>query len=199
MKYFLMLFSVMCATLFCSAQINEIKRIPDSRSKSPQSVHDKNTGFWLSAEGCGGYSLQSHDNVGFGEIDINCGYRFNEYFRVGPGFGFRYYFPARSLRDRTYRWSFPLYLNIRGNLESMRYRDVIPYYSMDIGGSIQDGFMLRPTVGIRIGSPRKAFLLALSYVGQEMPYLKKDIQSMAKQGKAKNFVSFVALRIGYEY
>lgn len=199
-RLFVLLTAIVVLSMAVSAQINEIKRIPSQGSNDfSTSVYDRSAGFWAAVESMAGYSLQSRNNAGFGEVDAIFGYRFNEYFRVGPGLGVRYYFPAGHLRVRSFQWAFPIYLNMRGNLECARYRDVVPYYSLDIGGTIQDGFMWRPSIGIRVGSPRKAFIAALSYMGQEIRDYKFNIASPGERKNSSKYVSFVALRLGYEF
>ena len=194
--------AVLVATILVvtvSAQINEIKRIPKGSNGFMASVYDRDAGFWAAAECSAGYSLQSRNNAGFGEIDVTFGYRFNEYFRVGPGFGLRYYYPSDHLRVRSYRWAFPMYLNLRGNLLSMRYRNMVPFYSLDLGGTVQDGLMWRPSMGVRIGDYRKAFIISVSYVGQDiLDYIIKETTSDAVD-KGSRYVSFLAMRLGYEF
>ena len=73
------------------------------------------------------------------------------------------------------------------------YRRTVPYDGVEVGGSIKDGFMIRPSVGVRIGEPRQAFTLALSYMGQ-------DIKSYSEsREKSYRYTSFVCLRLGYEF
>jgi hypothetical protein len=83
---------------------------------------------------------------------------------------------------------------VRGNFIPTQYRSVVPYYSFSIGGSIRDGFFFRPTVGLRIGQQRSAFLVSLSYVGQSMKGYKWN-----KELKYVDYVSFISLGIGYEF
>ncbi len=122
------------------------------------------------------------------------GYRFNEYVRVGLGLGARYYFDNNKVRSTLSEWAFPIFLNIRGNFIPTRYRDVVPYYSFDIGGTVRDGFMLRPTVGLRVGLERSAFLVGLGYVGQDLSTYSRD-----NLRKTRRFVNFITLKLGYEF
>ena len=147
------------------------------------------TGFFFAAEaGVGVTSKVADDNMVFTEINVVGGYRVNEYFRAGIGFGGRYYATNQDARYHK-NWSFPLYANFRGNFIPSEYRKVVPYYSFDIGAAIRDGFMVRPTIGIRIGEPRAAFLIGISYLGQ-------NITMPAKKDK---FISGVTLKLGYEF
>lgn len=122
------------------------------------------------------------------------GYRFNEYVRVGLGLGARYYFDNNKVRSTLSEWAFPIFLNVRGNFIPTRYRDVVPYYSFDIGVTVRDGFMLRPTVGLRVGRERSAFLVGLGYVGQDLSTYSRD-----NLRKTRRFVNFITLKLGYEF
>ncbi len=86
----------------------------------------------------------------------------------------------------------PLYATLRGNIIPSEYRNIVPYYSFDMGASIRDGFMVRPGIGIRVGQNRNAFLINLSYLGQNI------IATEYNQRKNK-FTSFVMLKVGYEF
>ena len=91
-------------------------------------------------------------------------------------------------------WGLPLFLNVRGNIIPTDYYDVIPYWSMDIGTTFPDGFMIRPSIGIRVGQPRSAFLLSVAYVGQQI----REFAPVGN-GTEHNFKSFISLRLGYEF
>ncbi len=198
MKRLWLLGAVICLTMTVFAENNEIKRIPEvAPTTQSEPLFERETGFWISAELSSGYSLKSHNNVAFGEADVTLGYRFSEYFRVGPGIGIRYYFPSNKLRTNQFRWSFPLYLNFRGNFCGMSYKDLVPYYSVDLGGTVQDGFMWRPSIGVRIGQPRNAFIVSLSYMGQNLRH--KTRSAFKTDHTSVNYVSFIALRVGYEF
>lgn len=158
-----------------------------------------NQGFWFSVEGMGGYSMNVSDrvdNTAIAEVDLYGGYRVNEYLRVGLGLGARYYFEPGNLREKSHKWGMPIMLNVRGNFIPQDYRTVVPYYSLDIGGTVPDGFMLRPTIGARFGQPRSAFVLGLSYMLQNMKgWELKDGVNVSKNRP----ISFLMLRLGYEF
>ena len=178
-------------------QDRALNRIPQRVDHDPtiSNRSEQTTGFWWGADFSLGYSLRFGEpgraNGGFGELDVNAGWRFNEYFMVGPGIGVRYYFPAHHLRAKNSPVGVPIYVGVRGNFMSNLYRKVVPYYAFDIGGTVNDGFMLRPTVGLKFGNIRNALLLGLTYTGQSM----KTIDSMG----GSKFVSFLSLRVGYEF
>jgi hypothetical protein len=184
-----------------SAQENQPNRIPQWGKGNPEK-HDIATntnGFWIAVEAAGGYSIRNDSpRTGFGELDVTFGYRVNQYARVGLGLGARWYSnTGNELRKTTGKWGMPIYLNVRGNIISGDYRNVVPYYSVDLGGSVKDGFMFRPSVGIRVGQQRNAFLIALSYTFQNLQGYELYVPSGAVD---KNYpVSFLGLRLGYEF
>lgn len=184
-------------------EINRISQGKSLRLPSPDNTneyieyttHDK--GFWYAIEAMVGYSFHlNNDNLGLTELNAVAGYRVNEYLRGGIGLGVRYYLNNDKVRYSDINWSFPLFFDIRGNLISSEYRDVVPFYSFDIGGCIRDGFMISPTIGVRIGEKRSAFLLGLSYIGQSMKE-KRAINNAIVANQ--EFVSLLALKIGYEF
>lgn len=186
-------------TLTASAQENQVTRLPEVKGTSLQHVYSEdNTGFWMAAEAVGGYSCRLyHSNFALAEIDVTAGYRFNEYLRVGLGFGGRYYFDNAKVRYNSSEWAFPLYANVRGNFMSTEYRTTVPYYSFDLGGTILDGFMMRPTVGLRIGQQRSAFLIGLTYTGQSLKGFSYN--EFGGRDPHNRFVSFISLKLGYEF
>ena len=176
----------------------EVNKISYSEPKTPSisptsSLNDYATfdrGFWMSVQYMGAYSLFLTEHcTPWTELNIVGGYRFNQYLKVGIGFGARYYFENSKLRNRNNEWSFPIFATVRGNIISDEYRTVVPYYSVEIGGTIRDGFMWRPTFGLRIGQSRSAFLVGLNYTGQNLPY-KNNIN---------RYVSSIGLSVGYEF
>ncbi len=183
----------------------EIQRISDtdseknvylSRGVSKSSEYIEyafmNSGFWASAEIGEAVSCNlSRGNYTFTELNVTGGYRINEFVRFGLGIGARFY-NNNKCRYSHIAWGMPIYADIRGNFISGRYRDIVPYYSFDLGASVRDGFMFRPGVGIRVGQRRSAFLTSLSYVGQNI--------NTINNGVGKNqFTSFFMLKFGYEY
>lgn len=183
------------------AQENNVTRMPSVNSANLQkdySTFDK--GFWISAEAVGGYSCRIfNSNFAFTEIDVTAGYRFNEYLRVGLGFGGRYYFDNKAVRWSSSEWAFPIYANVRGNIIPTMERSVVPYYSVDLGGTVQDGFLFRPAIGLRIGQKRNAFLVALAYTGQGLKGYEDIVGGNNPREKKDRFVSFISLKLGYEF
>ena len=163
---------------------------PVSKNTGLNDYATNDTGFWMRTTLQGAYTVfLSSRCTPLTEFDIAGGYRFNQYLKAGIGFGARYYFNNDDLRCSSIDWSFPIYATVTGNIIDDTYRNVVPYYTFDMGGAIRDGFMWRPSIGIRIGQPRSAFLLALTYTGQSLKY---------KTGSDK-YVSSVGITLGYEF
>ena len=62
----------------------------------------------------------------------------------------------------------------------------VPWWSVDLGYSIPEGFYASPTVGVRVGGPRNNFIAGVTYI----------FQSVAA---AKTSYHAVGLRLGYEF
>ncbi|MDE7125078.1 MAG: hypothetical protein K2O12_01160 [Muribaculaceae bacterium] len=154
-------------------------------------------GLFISAEASGGYSLNSgRDNLGFSGIDATAGYRFSEFFRVGVGLGARLYLHSEEVRYCSHKWGMPLFLNMRGNFIATDYRDVVPFWSLDAGTTFPDGLMIRPTVGIRVGQQRSAFVLSLGYLGQNIRTARCSDMVVEPMHR---LYSFITLKLGYEF
>lgn len=150
-------------------------------------------GFFMSGELSGGYSLNSgKENMGFTEIDATGGYRFSEFLRAGIGLGARVYIGANNARYVAHKWGLPLYINLRGNFIPMAYRNAVPFWSVDAGTTFPDGVMVRPTVGVRIGQNRSAFIASIGYLGQ-------NIRVLHEMNVKHDFYSFITLKLGYEF
>lgn len=176
------------------------KTTAETYAPSPEGVYTdqraKGSGFWGAVESTTGYSCRFNEsNAGYEEISVVGGYRLNEFFRIGVGIGGRWYWNSSKLRTNNMEWSMPIYANIRGSFMDHAYRTTTPFYSLDIGGAIQDGFMIRPSVGLKIGELRSAFTIALAYTGQVM-HAKNN--NPAKNGD-HNMVSLVSIKLGYEF
>lgn len=164
--------------------------IPEvDKSKAIRDYGFYNRGFWAAIETDGGYLLSRYKDGGYAELHFTGGYRFNEHLKVGAGFGGRYYINNKAFRCKDYKWSFPLFATVRGNIIPEYNRSVVPFYSAEVGAAINDGFYFRPALGVRFGEPRSAFLLALTYTAQSL----KD-----EQGR-RSTTSFVGLRLGWEF
>lgn len=182
----------------------EINKISYSEPNMPAVRHDPNLndymeytrGFWIRGTVSGAYSLFSSSKcTPMAEVDVAGGYRINQFVAAGIGFGYRYYFDNDRMRKDRFRWSVPIYATVTGNIVDMGYHSVVPYYCLDLGGVLRDGFMWRPSIGIRVGKQRSAFLLAVTYTGQSLKF-KPTSASPAGSNK---YVSMLGLTLGYEY
>lgn len=178
------------------------KESNEVNTRTLSSRNDNKNHFWWGADLYGFYSCYScSNNKPMTELSVTLGYRFNEYLKVGVGVGTRYYFDAdkkdignRQRKESLINLSIPIFVNLRGHLSSSRERSVIPYYSLSFGASINDGVMIRPTIGLRIGDyDRSAFLIGFNYMGQTLKLPSNHID------KEKSFTTFIGLNIGYEF
>ena len=124
------------------------------------------------------------------QVDVIGGYRFNEFIKLGLGVSPRLlpmdssYFPFDGLGGGPV--SLPVYLDVRGNIISQESRMAVPYWSMDLGYSIPEGFYASPTIGVRVGGPRNNFIAGLTYIFQNVASWKESY-------------SAIGLRLGYEF
>ena len=178
-------------------------RVPHSRYRNYTAV---TRGFWGAVEVSGGCSAD-HDpaiqTVVPVELQLTGGYRFNEFIQVGVGVGFRNYIDNAKARyyinsdgdyEADYGWAFPIYVNARGLFLSDQSRTAVPYWSVSMGHTINDGFLFSPTFGLRIGSrERHHFLLGLGYTAQ---YTRlKAVDTPYKYG----CLSLLQLKLGYQF
>lgn len=178
-------------TLGVVAQDRQI-RLPERPQRA--AYHEQTdimTGFWCAAELDGGSTVYLKDsNTQFATLTFTAGYRFSEFIRIGAGLGGRYYFLGNDdVRDSSVPWSFPVFVNARGSFLSQYTREMTPYWSVNLGCLIRDGFFFQPTIGLRFGQRRDAFLLALTY----------NIQHMDSKLKSQETASAIMLRLGYEF
>lgn len=176
----------------------EVNKITSKAPKMPKvgvdpdlnDYSETDKGFWYGVQlGLGYTVISKNHNAPWHDLDFVGGYRFNQFLKVGAGFGWRFYYQNSNLRHKRMTSSFPLYATVRGNIVRDTYRTVVPYYSFDIGGAICDGVMWRPSFGIRVGQSRSAFLLSVTYTGQSLQYFNKE----------QKYVSSLGLTVGYEF
>lgn len=165
-------------------------RKPEVPENSYRDLNAKDKGWWCSAELSGGGTLlfKTH-NMGFLSVAFINGYRFNEFIKIGVGIDIRAYLANKNLRYKKNPWSFPVYVNARGNILSQKSRMCVPYWSFDAGFCIADGFFFSPTLGARIGENRNALLLGVGFLGQ----------SLQDSPNTHNFYGFLVGRIAYEF
>lgn len=188
MKSFLFLCS---AVLFAGSGFaqDRLIRMPEEPVKS-LNIAESNSGYWCSVEFNGGSTLmENHKNVALINVSFANGYRFNQWIKVGVGIGAMYYPNNGNVRNTDYHLSMPLFFNARGNILSDDFRSAVPYWAVNIGTSIPDGFFLTPTVGYRIGEKRSAFLVGVSYTLRHLKALPEYTSDF----------SGAMVKLGYEF
>lgn len=170
---------------------NEVIMPEESSRRKYVDYEDNEKGYWWSAELSGGPSIfYDKANMGYTQLAIVNGYRFNDFIRIGIGLGARYYIDNKKVRTKSNTWSFPIYANLRGNFMPQDVRRIVPFWSIDAGGTIRDGFFFSPTLGVRFGGKRSNMLIGISYTGQMMD---------TKWKSSKEMVSLLSAKIGYEF
>ena len=169
-------------------------RLPEK--PKPQRFKDfsvEQSGVWYAAEISAASSIiLNHDNVQRSFLTFTVGYRLNEFLRGGVGLGVNCYFNGNEkVRGTVNKWTMPVFLNLRGNIVSQDARGVVPYWSLDGGALLGDGYFISPTIGIRIGQHRNSFLIGLNYAIGDIDTSKGEIYS--------NPVNFLGLKLGYEF
>ena len=185
---------VLCAAVLSGtavAQYRDVK-LPEPTPRSKYYDSDRaDKGFWSAGEFSGG-STVSADNpcAQFLMLTWTAGYRFNQYIRVGAGLGgMVYVHNGYKLRDSNSDWGVPIFANARGNFMAQEDRGFSPYWSMNVGYVVKNGFFMSPTLGLRFGSKRSDFLLGVTYslnVIDNLPWVDKCTNSLM-------------LTLGYEY
>ena len=172
----------------CSQE--RVIKMPEQPKKS-FNIAEEDVSYWCAIElGGGSTTMENKKNVAMLGASYVGGYRFNQYLKVGAGLGILYYPNNSNVRDTKNHLAMPLFLNIRGNMLSDEIRRTIPYWSVNIGTTLPDGFFMTPTVGLRIGEKRNAFLVGVSYT---IRHLKT-----APSYSTDNY-SGVLLKLGYEF
>ncbi len=165
-------------------------------------------GWYGAVEFSGGTSLgkgyhpemKSH-NMTFFELDAAAGWKFSEKFGMGLGVGGRKYF--KTYRMFAHSWGMPIYLDLRGDAMSYNHYKLAPFWVLDLGMTIPDGFMFRPQIGFKFGQPYK-FTLSVAYMGQFMRkynYFTTDAgyETGLRRGYKRELFSCISVRLGYEF
>lgn len=185
------IFVTLLALVLCHAATAQVRtvRMPE-KPLSGTNIAENSTGYWCSIEANGGSTLmENHRNVALVSAEFTNGYRFSQWIKVGAGLGIMYYPSNNKVRDTRNHLSMPLFLNARGNILSEEIRSTVPYWAVNLGTSIPDGFFLTPTVGLRIGEKRSAFLVGLSYTIRHLT---------TYPGTLHNY-SGAMVKVGYEF
>lgn len=171
------------------AQTREI-RMPESPKNKELNIAEVDRGFWCVIEAGGGSTLmEGRKNVGMLAVSYTGGYRFSQYLKVGAGLGILCYPNGENVRDTEKKLAMPIFLNVRGNMLSDEIRRTVPFWSVNVGTTMPDGLFLTPSVGLRIGEKRNAFLMSAGYTFRHLK---------TKPGCSANY-SGAVIKIGYEF
>ena len=188
MKKALFLFALLVAGS-AYAQDRDI-RMPEPPSKLHNIAEKDGSSFWCAIEAGGGSTtMENKKNVAMVGMSYIGGYRFGQYLKVGVGLGVLYYPNSRNARNTKNHLAMPLFANVRGNILSDNIRRTVPYWSVNIGTSIPDGLFMSPSVGLRIGEKRNAFLVSIGYT---LRHFKSYPESTSNYSGA-------LLKLGYEF
>ena len=180
-------------------------RLPDRPNRPAYVDHSElDNGFWCAVEANGGTSILFKDGVDDAQragLSVVGGYMINEFLKLGLGIGGNCYVNNNDqLRSTSIKWTMPVYIDLRGNMLSQESRNFVPYWSMDIGGAIRDGFFLSPTIGMKFGEKRDSWLLGLSYSVQQIKnWADKNKKDSPHGLTTPELTSFVSIKLGYEF
>lgn len=178
-----------CFCNFINAQERVIK-MPGKPSKVSNIADNDAGSFWCAFEAGGGSTaMEGKKNVAMVGASYIGGYRINQYLKAGVGIGVLYYPNNSNVRDTKNHLSMPLFVNLRGNILSDDIRRTVPYWSVNVGTSIPDGPFLSPSVGLRIGEKRNAFLVSVGYTLRHLKSYPENISNY----------SGALLKLGYEF
>lgn len=144
-------------------------------------------GFWFAVQATGVVLVGLDIPVPTTSVDLIAGYRFGEFFKVGAGISPGFFWMGA--------FNMPVYLDLRGNIISQESRMVVPYWSLDTGYNVGQptGFMVSPTIGVRVGMPRNNFIAGVTYFLQTQPN-----NSVLHTGEI-NLYNSIGIRLGYEF
>jgi hypothetical protein len=189
MKRFLL--TTVCLGILLPVVAQNDIRLPERPNRPTyKSYSTVDTGFWNAIEMNGGTSVRfNHRNIQDVEVMYTAGYRISEFIRVGAGIAVRNYVNNQEVRGTDIDWSCPIFLNARGNIISQESRTAVPYWSVNLGGVVRDGFYFSPTIGYRFGQERNSFLVGLSY----------DLENLYVTSGERSTENFVMFKLGYEF
>lgn len=172
------------------AQSRQIIMPEESQEKGFANLAEQNQGYWCGIDAEFGSTLmENKKNVVSVGVNFTNGYRFNEYLKVGIGLGVLYYVNSDNVRARESHLAMPLFVNLHGNMVTEEIRRTVPYWSVNVGTAMPDGFFFNPQVGLRIGEKRSAFCIGIGYVLRKFDSLSQNTSSY----------SGASLKIGYEF
>lgn len=154
---------LVCLLLPAAAFSQEIKEPGEPRLQY-LNIAEFDRGFWFSVDAeYGGTLMQLQQNTSMLGLNATMGYRFSQFLKIGAGLGALYYMNNDNIRKDKRRFVLPLYANLRGNFLNDDIYHVTPYWSVNVGAVVGDGFFASPMVGVRLGEKRSAFILAVGY------------------------------------
>lgn len=191
MRLFIFVFAFLFLGITESTQAQErVINMPEAPSKTHNLAESDKNSFWFSLEICGGTTaMENRKNVAMLDLSYIGGFRLNQYLKCGLGLGVLYYPNSEKVRDIKKHLGLPIFANVRGNFITDEMHRIVPYWSLNIGSSIPDGFLLSPAVGLRVGEKRNAFIISLGYT----------LRHLKVYAGEKNMYSGVLFNIGYEY
>lgn len=167
-----------------------VVRMPEQPSKSQNIADEDDVKFWCAIDvGGGSTAMENMENVAMVGSSFLGGYRFNQYLKVGAGLGVLYYPNSGNVRDTKNHLAMPLFFNTHGNILSDDIRRTVPYWSVNIGVTFPDGFFLTPSVGLRIGEKRNAFIISIGYT----------LRHLKAYPDYATYYSGALLKLGYEF
>ncbi len=165
-------------------------KMPEQPSKGLNIADENNVKYWCAIDlGGGSTAMENMKNVVMMGASFVGGYRFSQYLKIGVGLGALYYPNSNNVRDARTHLAMPLFVNARGNILSDDIRRMVPYWSVNVGTTIPDGFFMTPSIGLRIGEKRNAFLASIGYT----------LRHMKTYPECTTNFSGVLLKLGYEF
>ncbi len=185
----IMLFAALTA-IPALAQYRDVKLPEKPKQTGYRDYENQDYGFWFATEVEGGSTVKGDGlNMQFADAVVTAGYRFNQFLKVGAGVGGRYYFNNGGVRAEESKWGVPVFANVRGNIISAYDRGAVPFWSVRLGGIINEGIYFSPSVGYSFGGMHNNFQISVAYAMTNPKYSDGE----------KKLTSAFTLRLGYEF
>lgn len=172
---------------YSRTEINRMdKTLPQDPAAAPKSPYKDYTGvksgFWWGAGLSIGVAIPYQDPLKAAmpvEADFALGYRVNEFFQAGVGFGYRYYawgdnykYRHKDLYGGFKNMALPLFVTLGGSMMPGRSRNVVPCWEVEGGYAFGEGKKVGgffgPSIGLKFGPlERHHFVLTLGYLLQQ--------------------------------
>ena len=177
-------------TIVSMAQMRQIIMPEESGTDAITNLAEMNQGYWCSIDADFGSTLmENKKNVASVGLNFTNGYRFGEFLKVGFGLGLLYYINNDNVRVRDSHLAMPLFFNLRGNILTEEIRQTVPFWSVNVGTVLPDGFFFNPQIGLRIGEKRSAFCVGIGYV----------LRKLDSHSLNTTTYSGASLKVGYEF